>query len=202
MTSNISNISNMKYIEQEICYVCLEKTYSKSPCQCKIPICEECFQIEKNIRDFNCSICKYDFNDENTINEFINPFFDPTISPRRIDGYLQYILEMKQASLLEMEREQYNETRRRRIQTLTNIVKNIFVKTPLIFGFSLMFGNLIFFFKNQYCCQVEINISIFTHGLLCVLFLNVLHDTIYSKCTRVRQPSSFSHFYDTYNQSV
>ena len=50
--------------------------------------------------------------------------------------------------------------------------------------------------------KLEININIFTHGLLCVLFLNVLHDTIYSKCVRVRQPSSFSQFYDTYNQSV
>lgn len=192
----------MKHIIQETCYVCLEKTYSKSPCECKTPICEDCFQIEKNRRDFICSICKIDFKDENTINEFINPFFNPTISPRKIDVYSQYILETKQRRQLEMEREQSNESRRRRIQTLTNIVKNIFVKTPLVFGFSLVFGNLILFFKNQNCCQVEININIFTHGLLCVLFLNVLHDTIYSKCVRVRQPSSFSQFYDTYNQSV
>ena len=112
------------------------------------------------------------------------------------------MLETKRLQQLEIEREQRIETRRIIIKKLINIGKNIFLKTPLIFGFSIMFGNLILFFKNKNCCFFEINIDIFVQGLLCILFLNVLHDVIYSKCNRFTQPSSFSQIYDNDNQPV
>jgi hypothetical protein len=199
----ISNINVESFIEQENCYICMEKTYSRSPCECQTPICEDCFQIEKDRRNYNCSICKYDFNDENTLNEFFNPFFDPNISPRKTGlPDIEFMLETKRLQQLEIEREQRIETRRRIIKKLINIGKNIFLKTPLIFGFSIMFGNLILFFKNKNCCFFEINIDIFAQGLLCILFLNVLHDVIYSKCNRIIQPSSFSQIYDNDNQPV
>ena len=57
----ISNINVESFIEQENCYICMEKTYSRSPCECQTPICDDCFQIEKDRRNYNCSICKYDF---------------------------------------------------------------------------------------------------------------------------------------------
>ena len=199
----ISNTKINKFIKQENCYVCMEKTYSKSPCECQTPICEDCFQIEKERRDFNCSICKYDFNDENTLNEFINPFFDPTISPRKTGlPDLEFMLETKRLRQLEIERDQRIERRRRYYQQIKNIAKNIFFKTPLIFGFSLIFGNIILFFRYRDCCNFQVDINTFTQGLLCILFLNVLHDIMYSKCNRSIQPSSFSQIYDNDNQPV
>lgn len=198
----VSNI-NLKFIEPENCYICMDQTYSKSPCECQTPICENCFQIEKDIRNYNCSICKYDFNDENTINEILNPFFDPTISPRKTGlPDIEFMLETKRLEQLAIYTEQRMERRRKYTQRIKKIAKNIFFKTPLIFIFSLIFGNIILFFTNKNCCVVEININTFTHGLLCILFLNVLHDTIYSKCNRFIRPSSFSPIYDNYNPPV
>ena len=202
MISN-TNIKLNSFIKQGNCYICMEETYSKSPCECQTPICENCFQIEKDVRNYNCSICKYDFNDENTINDFLNPFFDPNISPRKTGlPDIEYILEMNHLEQLEIQRNRYTEEKQRCIQRIKNIVKNLFFKTPVIVGFAFIFGNIILFFRNKYCCEFKININIFSQGLLCILFLNVLHDTIYSKCNRSIQPSSFSHFYDNDNQLV
>ena len=98
----VSNI-NLNFIEPENCYICMDQTYSKSPCECQTPICENCFQIEKDIRNYNCSICKYDFNDENTLNEFLNPFFDPTISPRKTGlPDIEFMLETKRLQQLDI----------------------------------------------------------------------------------------------------
>ena len=197
-------ISNINCIKPENCYVCMEKTYSKSPCECQSPICENCFQIEKDVRNYICSICKYDFNDENTINEFLNPFFDPNISPRKTGlPDVEYMMKMKRIEQLELEKEISIEKRREFIRQLKNIVKNIFFKSPLIIGFSFIFGNIILYFQNKNtCCKFEVNINIFTQGLLCILFLNVLHDAIYTKCNRFTQPSSFSQIYENDNQPV
>ena len=181
----------------------MEKTYSKSPCECQTPICEECFQIEKDRRNYNCSICKYDFDDENTLNEILNPFFDPSISPRKTGlPDLEYMLEIQRLEQLEIERKQYNEKRKRIIQRIKKIGKNMCFKVPLVFAFSFIFGNLMIFFENNHCCDFEINIIVFTQGFLCILFLNVLHDIIYIKCNQFIRPSSFSQIYDNYNLPV
>ena len=175
----------------------MEKTYSKSPCECKTPICEDCFQIEKDMRDEHCSICKEEFNENNTINEFLNPFFDPEISPRKTGlPDLEFMEEARRLKQIEIEMEQTLEKKRRQIQTLKNIAKNIFIKSPILFIFSIIFGNIIVIFKNRICCNFQINVDVFVQGLLCILFLNLLHDCIYVQCSRSRWRSSFARMYE------
>tara|TARA_Y200000002_G_C22631963_1_gene642929 strand:- start:776 stop:1375 length:600 start_codon:yes stop_codon:yes gene_type:complete len=195
--------TKQKYIEKEKCYICMEETYSKSPCECQAPICENCFQIEKDIRKKTCSICKEIFIEDNTLNEFLNPFFDPEISPRKYGlPDLEYMAKMKRLKELEQKNELILERRKRCIKNFKKISKNICIKGPIIFIFSIIFGNIIRIFNYKTCCYFEISIISFTHGLLCILFLNLLHDCIYVKCNRLRQPSSFSRVYDIDNQLV
>jgi len=47
--------------ENNLCYVCLDETNNKSPCECKYEICENCLNyiLLKNIK--KCSICRTNF---------------------------------------------------------------------------------------------------------------------------------------------
>ena len=88
-------------------------------------------------------------NDENTLNEFLNPFFDPTTSPRKTGlPDIEFMLETKRLEQLAIYTEQRMERRRKYTQRIKKIAKNIFFKTPLIFIFSLIFGNIILFFTK------------------------------------------------------
>lgn len=46
------------------CYVCLNYTLLLSPCECKSPICDDCFNNVLKNNGKNCTICKNSFDED------------------------------------------------------------------------------------------------------------------------------------------
>jgi len=55
----------------DVCYVCLNNTYDKSPCYCRAKLCQTCLKKIIHINGYNCTICKKELIIDDILNEDI-----------------------------------------------------------------------------------------------------------------------------------
>ena len=151
------------------CYVCMEETIYKSPCECKLFLCKDCFKklLKNNIKI--CTICKNNFESKKIL---LSKCSD--LKFRNSPKVKSVIIDLSEINISEEEEEE---------ELSNNIIYNKWKKImkciifSIFFIFILIFGNILA--GTNIANEFHISLLIIIYGVICFLLIFLLFELIY-----------------------
>jgi hypothetical protein len=155
------------------CYVCIEETIYKSPCECKLYLCKECFKrlLKNNIN--KCTICKSNYETKKIL---LSKCTELTF--RNSPNIKSTIIDISEIYISDDEEE---------VNVNNNFVSYKIKKSVqlflllLCFFFVVLFGNIInnMITGTNFISYFNVNMLTILYGIICFLLLFLLFELLY-----------------------